>query len=128
MDYLTTHTSLSPIWRGFAPVFVNYKKGCTRLAAASDKAYQLLAHGCWFSPGTPASSTTKTGRHDIAEILLKVALNTTNQTKPIYICRCCWNVPHANGKFTIETNYFICVVTFRSYMVLIINFYMYLKV
>jgi hypothetical protein len=28
---------------------------------------QLLAHGQWFSPGTPASSTTKTGRHDIAE-------------------------------------------------------------
>jgi len=36
----------------------------------------LLAHGRWLSPGTPASSTTKTGRHDIAEILLKVALNT----------------------------------------------------
>jgi hypothetical protein len=34
----------------------------------------LFAHGRWFSPGTPASSTTKTGRHDIAEILLKVAL------------------------------------------------------
>jgi hypothetical protein len=31
------------------------------------------------SPGTPASSTTKTGRHDIAEILLKVALNTNIQ-------------------------------------------------
>ena len=29
--------------------------------------------------GTQASSTTKTGRHDIAEILLKVALNTKNQ-------------------------------------------------
>ena len=56
------------------PGFVTYKIGCTRLAAASDKAYQLLAHGWWFSPGTPASSTTKTGRHDIAEILLKVAL------------------------------------------------------
>jgi hypothetical protein len=54
------------------------QKGCTRLAAASDKAYQLLAHGGWFSPGTPASSTTKTGRHDIVEILLKVALNTKN--------------------------------------------------
>jgi hypothetical protein len=40
----------------------------------------LLAHGRWFSPGTPASSTTKTGGHDIAEILLKVALNTTNQS------------------------------------------------
>ena len=49
------------------------QKGCTRLAAASDKAYQLLAHGWWFSP---ASSTTKTGHHDIAEILLKVASNT----------------------------------------------------
>jgi hypothetical protein len=36
----------------------------------------LLAHayGRWFFPDTPASSTTKTGRHDIAEILLKVAL------------------------------------------------------
>jgi hypothetical protein len=39
----------------------------------------LLAHGRWFSPGTPASFTTKTGRHDIAEILLKVALNTKVQ-------------------------------------------------
>ena len=28
----------------------------------------------------PASSTTKTGRHDIAEIFLKVALNTNNQS------------------------------------------------
>ena len=59
---------------GFASGFVSYKKGCTRLAAASDKVYQLLARGRWFSPDTPASSTTKTGRHDIAEILLKVAL------------------------------------------------------
>jgi hypothetical protein len=55
------------------------------LAAASDKVYQLLAHGWWFSPGTPASSTTKTGRHDIADILLKVALNTINQIKSLYI-------------------------------------------
>jgi len=52
------------------------QKRCTRLAAASDKVYQLLAQGRRFSPGTPASSTTKTGRHDIAEILLKVVLNT----------------------------------------------------
>jgi hypothetical protein len=40
-------------------------------SGASDTAYQLLAHCRWLSP---ASSTTKTGRHDIAEILLKVAL------------------------------------------------------
>ena len=78
MDYLTSHTNLSPIQRGFAPGFVGYKKKgcCTRLAAASDKAYQLLAHGRWCSPGIPASSTAKTGRYEIAEILLKVALNT----------------------------------------------------
>jgi hypothetical protein len=43
--------------------------------------YQLLAHGRWFSLGTPASSTTKTGRHDIAEILLKVALKHQKQNK-----------------------------------------------
>jgi hypothetical protein len=56
------------------------QKGCTRLTAACDKVYQLLAHGRWFSP---ASSTTKTGRHDIVEILLKVALKhqKSNQFK-----------------------------------------------
>jgi hypothetical protein len=41
-------------------------------AAASDKVYQLLAHGWWFSPGTPASSTTKTGRHDIPTLFRNV--------------------------------------------------------
>jgi hypothetical protein len=61
------------------------QKGCTRLAAASDKVYQLLAHGQWFSPGTLASSTSKTGHHDIAEILLKVALSTINQIKSNFI-------------------------------------------
>ena len=34
----------------------------------------------WFSPGTPPYSTINTSRHDIAEILLKVALNTIKQT------------------------------------------------
>ena len=56
------------------------QKGCTCLAAASDKIYQLLAHGRWFSHSTKASSTTKTGRHDIAEILLKVVLSTKDQS------------------------------------------------
>jgi hypothetical protein len=45
----------------------------------------LLAHGRWFSPGTPASSTTKTGRHDIAEILLKMALNTNKSINQTFI-------------------------------------------
>ena len=58
--------SLSPIWRVFTPVFVNHKAGGTRLAAASDKVCQLLAHDRWFSLGTRASSNTK-ACHDIAE-------------------------------------------------------------
>jgi hypothetical protein len=32
-----------------------------------------------FFPDTPVSTTNKTDRHDITEILLKVALNTINQ-------------------------------------------------
>ena len=78
-----------------APGFVNYKKGCTRLAATSDKVYQLLAHGQWFSPGTLASSTTKIGRHDIAEILLKVALKHQQSIKYILLS-------HEKSQFTEE--------------------------
>jgi hypothetical protein len=52
------------------------KKIKNRMARNQDNvSWVLLAHGRWFSP---ASSTTKTGRHDIVEILLKVALNTKN--------------------------------------------------
>ena len=50
-------------------------------SAASDKAYLFLAHRRWSSPDTPASSITQTGRHDIAEILLKVELNTKIQSR-----------------------------------------------
>ena len=67
------------------------QKGCTGLAAASDKAYQLLAHGWWFSPGILASPTTNSGRHDIAEILLKVALNTKIQIQCLKrLCDITW--------------------------------------
>jgi hypothetical protein len=65
------------------------QNGCTRLAVTSDKVYQLLAHDRWFFPGTPASSTTKTGRHDIAKLLLKVALSTKNQSNQNLISSCC---------------------------------------
>ena len=62
------------------------QQGCTRLTAACDKVYQLLAHGRWLSPGTLASSTTKTGSHDIVEILLKVALKhqKSNQSSLLF--------------------------------------------
>ena len=45
-----------------------------------DHVCQWLATGRLFSLGPPASSTNKTVRHDITEILLKVALNTIKQT------------------------------------------------
>ena len=46
-----------------------------------DKVCQWLVTGRWFSRGPPVSPTNKTDCHDIIEILLKVALNTINQTK-----------------------------------------------
>ena len=52
------------LWRGVLDVTLCYNI-CERLAT-----------GGWFSPGTPISSTNKTDRHDITEILLKVELNT----------------------------------------------------
>jgi hypothetical protein len=37
--------------------------------------------GRWFSPGTPFFCTNKTDRHDVTQILLKVALDTINQNQ-----------------------------------------------
>ena len=45
-------------------------------ATLCDKVCQWLATGQWFSP---VSSTNKTDRPDVTEILLKVALNIINQ-------------------------------------------------
>ena len=42
--------------------------------------YQWHTAGLWFSPGTLVSFTNKTDSHAIAEILLKVALNTMTLT------------------------------------------------
>ena len=58
-------------------VWIWFRARCTTLC---DKVCQWLATGRWFSPGCPVSSTNKTDRHNITEILLKVALNTIKQT------------------------------------------------
>jgi hypothetical protein len=44
-----------------------------------------MAAGPWFSPDTAVSSTNKTDRHDITEILLKVASNTIILTLTLHI-------------------------------------------
>jgi hypothetical protein len=54
---------------------------CIIIHNVSDICKLILPVACtWFSPGTLASSTTKTVHNDIAEILLKVTLNTINQS------------------------------------------------
>ena len=69
-------TSLSPIQRGFAPSFVNYQMGALDSQPQVIKLTSCLSMvGCslrvlWLS------EPIKTGCHDIAEILLKVALKT----------------------------------------------------
>ena len=52
-----------------------------------DKVCRWLEVDRWFSTGTPISSANKTDRHDITEILLKVALNTITLTQKY----CNWN-------------------------------------
>ena len=53
-------------------------------ATLCDKVCQSPAAGLWFSPCIPVSFTNKTDRHDITEILLKVALNTITKSS-LYI-------------------------------------------
>ena len=51
-----------------------------RRTTLCDKVCQRLAAGRWFSPGSLVSSTNKTNRKNITEILLKVAIKL--KTKP----------------------------------------------
>jgi hypothetical protein len=55
-----------------------------RRSTLCDKVCKRLTTGKWFSPGTSVSSINKIDRHDITEILLKVALNTINQPINLY--------------------------------------------
>ena len=73
VGYPTTYQCLSPLmlW-----VRISIRARCTTLC---DKVCQWLVTGRWFSPGTPVSSTNKIDHHDIADILLKVALNSINK-------------------------------------------------
>ena len=64
-------------------VRISIRARCTTLC---DKVCQWLATGRRFSLGIPVSSTNKTDRHHIIEILLTVALNTIKQTNKKYVC------------------------------------------
>ena len=74
MAVIVWNQCLSPLmlW-----VQISIRARCTTLC---DKVCQWLATDQWFSPGPSVSSTDKTDRHDITEILLKVALHPIKQT------------------------------------------------
>ena len=60
-------------------IWIPHRKGVFDTTIC-DKVYQWLAIVRWYLPGTPVSSTNKTDRHDITELLFKVALNTITVT------------------------------------------------
>ena len=93
-------------------VRISIRARCTTLC---DKVCQWLATGRWFSPGPPVSSINKTDRLDIAEILLKVALNTIKQycnhdkgrgNSNYHIFWCCQTNINV---FKVDSKYLMCV-------------------
>jgi hypothetical protein len=52
-----------------------------------DKICQRHATVDWFSPGTPVSSTNKTDRHDITEILVNLAVRFAKQHTTTHIVK-----------------------------------------
>jgi hypothetical protein len=102
----------------------------TKIVSSNPSHAGVYSTGRWFSPSTPVSSTNKTDRHDITEILLKWRL--TPWTKP-YINNS-KNHKHLHRfwfifDFSIKTffscplfispfyNYYICYFLFCSYPV-----------
>jgi len=60
----------------FTTTYISASTHCVLDTLLCYKVCQWLATGRWFSLGIPVSSTNKTDHNDIAEKLLKVALNT----------------------------------------------------
>jgi hypothetical protein len=87
------------------------------------------------SPGTSVSSTNKTDRHDITEILLKVVLNTINKTKRTYIIQnfylrymyfCIFkdnNCTDPNVEYDDSTPYCYIVIAFWDIKFRCVNFF-----
>ena len=103
-NYLWNQCLSSLMW-----VRISISARCTTLC---DKVCQWLATGRWFFPDPPVSSTNKTDRHDIAEILLKVALNTIKQTNT-HTCICILNSSYIQCErkldFNSDVDRYICI-------------------
>jgi len=79
MDTKNTHQGRNTHVHDSSSVQVSGQK-CNMKAREISLSLWLSATDRWFSPGPLVSSTNKTDRHDITEIVLKVALNTIKQT------------------------------------------------
>jgi hypothetical protein len=65
------------IFKSCGQIYLTYYHECTTFWP------QIIGADQWFSLGAPVSSTNKIDRHNITEILLKVALKAIDQIKPI---------------------------------------------
>ena len=100
----TTTCAISAYHHWWCEFEILIRSSCITLCV---KVCQWLATGRLFSPGHLVSSTNKTDRHDITEILLKVALNTIKQTnKKSYHCGVnCLNIEAHEGFFLLWPAY-----------------------
>ena len=94
----------------------------------------------WFFPGIPVSSTNKTDRHDISEILLKVAANTIPppfinwvlvmvlMTQPTKLSNACLSmgllcyICHNVGILTTDDDDDVCFVLYQLTSVTLIRY------
>jgi hypothetical protein len=74
-----------------------------------NKVCQWLSEGQWFSPDRLVSSPSKSARHDIADILLKVAINSITLTLLIVV-----KVRRFHNQWIIADKHWICIVITTS--------------
>jgi hypothetical protein len=67
----------------------------------------------WFSPCTPVSSTNNTYHHDIAELLLKVALNSIKQNNHI---TCLSSRAYMTSVSFVSLDSFVPLTSFCTYI------------
>ena len=108
-NYNKIYTNISPmmLW-----VRISIRARCTTLC---DKVCPWLATGRWFSPGLSVSPANKSDRHEITEILLKVALSTIKQTNTYDMLE--WN----DMSMKIRCN-ILSFVDCRSFCVLVLKY------
>ena len=88
-----------------------------------DKVLQWLATIRWFSTNTPISSTNKTDRHDITDILLKVAFSTIN-LKPIDLIFRFYCTAFFSCEYFLHYLYIISVLYLLHYLYIISVLYL----